>query len=265
VNWSAILDHLAATVLVEKVLRGDGHILAPAEPIALDALLLEAAESDDDREWLQNDGATTVLASRWDVQPLLNFEWNFDTPMTWFLDLYLLDVGTPRAYVYFFANALAETGEHPAHVVAAVEPKSDASLFSAFLRKCLSRNGKDFLTEFDGMFSDLPSMTTNHRPDLFPRDVVKEGYWDSMKMAEAAGDASWIDLRDEALRTATDPRILRPLREVLGERLRNVANAESRKREAAELTDDGRRRILEIHFSQAYREVVRKGGRRRPK
>jgi hypothetical protein len=51
-----------------------------------------------------------------------------------------------------------------------------------------------------------------------------------------------------------DPRILRPFGETLNEAVRNLEHEALRQEEAAALTEEDRRRILDIYFSQSYRE-----------
>ena len=137
-------------------------------------------------------------------------------------------------------------------VLAAIEP-AESSVFSAFFRDFLRDNGQGYGFEF---FGDLPSNTRNYQPDLIPSDVIKESYWRWMEWASSSKPrfGSWTSLRDQALRKTMDPRVLRPFGETLKEAMSNLEHKGRRQEEAAALTEEDRRRIIDIYFSQSYRE-----------
>lgn len=172
--------------------------------------------------------------------------------MSWFADLASLDLGLSRMFIYTYQEALAEFGEDPSLVFAAIDPANSSSVCSAFFRDLVRDNGHSYRLE--GFFGSLPSNTRNHQPDLIPADVIKESYWRWMEWASRNEPASWTDLRELVLRKAVDPRVLRPFGEMLQEAMHNVEHKALRQEEAAALTEEDRWRILDIYLSQAYRE-----------
>ena len=155
-----------------------------------------------------------------------------------------------------------EGGEEPLRVIAAVEPKDSRLALSDLFRSLIRENGVSYQVE---LFGSLPTRTTNYRPDLIPAAVIKEGYWDWMEWASSGGVDSWANLRDGVIRKAIDPGPLVPMGKLLSELARFAKHVPPRpeeiaaylaakEREGATLSTEDRRRILDLYFSQAYKE-----------
>ena len=247
-DWIRVRDRLEEYFSVPKLEIPEGKIWILPERVGFGAVVAEAAQTEEEKEVIEEEGIDGILAKQWPPQVLLEFEWESLGPMSWFVDLAMLDVGSPRIFLYAYVEALAEAGEDPRVLIAALQPKANRVLFESFFRGLMrGEYGID-------LFGDLPSTTTNHRPALMPADSIGRGYWEWMERAARKNPAVWTDPRDRGLRKAIDPRLLRPLGEQLAEGLDRRRRTAQRDEEGATLAEDERRRVFEIYFSQAYRE-----------
>lgn len=161
-----------------RLVVADGTVTVPAGGLDLDAVMREAAETEDELErWSEG------LCNDRTLRRVLGFEWATLGPMSWFVGLDILDLGTPRAYLCVDQRDLE--GEQPCPIVAAVEPKSEPSLWSALLVDLITTNGADYGVD---LFGDLPTETVNHAPGLLPEAMVREAY---SRWLDAATWSGW--------------------------------------------------------------------------
>jgi hypothetical protein len=252
VDWQRMERALDAAFHIPKLTLPEGRVLRATEPTKFLELVSSAVEGEEEVEELESEGLASAVAERWQMEDLLEFEWESGGPMSSFADLVVLRVGRPRIFVGTYQEALQEAGEDPWLVLAAIEPADSSVVMSEFVRDLIGDDGRGYGLEV--FFGGLPSNTRNFRPDLIPAEVVKASYWSWMEWASKDGLDVWTDLRDDALRKAMDPRVLRPFVETFLEAWGNVDRKPLRDREGAALSESDRQRILDNYFSQTYRE-----------
>lgn len=249
VNWTKFVSSLEAAFTIPKVTLPNGQIVGRRKTLDPKRLLMRASPSKDEREELEFGGDPwELLNPKYHPGVLVEFEWESGGPMSWSSQVGLLDVGSSRVFGWVYAEAWGQDGEAQ-RIVVALEPKGSADVISAFFSSLVDRNGAKY--GFDDLFGDLPSYTTNHRPDLIPASTIKESYWRWMEWATQANRASWGDLRDSVIHRAIDPSPLVDLGQLLSERANRPADYEQREIEG--LSTEDRRRILDNYFSLAYR------------
>ncbi len=256
-NWTKFSHNLEAAFTIRKVTLPNGHILGTRKNFKLQRVLARAATSEDERGEIESEsswGLWELLGQKYLPEPLLEFEWESGGPMSWSAQVGLLDVGASRAFMWVYQEAWAENGEAQ-RILAALEPKRSAEIFSAFFGSLVERNGARY--GLDDLFGSLPSYTTNYRPDLIFAAAIKESYWRWMEWAVARPEprVSWADLRDSVIRRAIDPSPLVDLGGLLSER--EHQSEDDRRREIEGLSTEDRRLIFENYFSQAYRVAER--------
>lgn len=175
----------------------------------------------------------------------------------WRDSLELIEVDQSRDYILLCQD------EQPACFIAALEPKGSSALLGAFLTNLLVQNGQTYGIE---LFGGLPTRTLNYCPELIQPEVLVQGFWDWMTWAETKGWGDWIGLRDTVIGLLADEP--KPIRAVVRNTFKDLppnpsvedccAWLERRKRlaeeEAAQLSLEDRRRILENYFYASYRE-----------
>jgi hypothetical protein len=182
-DWSKVARSFEAAFTIQKLTLPNGHIFGTRKNFNLKRLLARAATSADERYEIELEspwGLWELLGQKYAPKPLLEFEWESGGPMSWSAEVGLLDVGVSRVFVYVYQEAWAGDGEAQ-RILAALEPKGSAEVFSAFFDSLVERNGARY--GLDDLFGSLPSYTTNHRPDLICPATIKESYWRWMEWA----------------------------------------------------------------------------------
>ena len=186
------------------------------------------------------------------LQTLLDFWWLGLGPTSSGAEIQLLHPTADRWYACWV------TEEEWPTVVAAFEPLSAVTL-RAFVTDLLADNGASYGV---GLFGSLPSMTTNHRSDLIPADVVKEAYRAWLDRTGDAWGTGWESLRDDLIGTSEEPdhlaRSLRTIQDLSRQHAAGHFTMDCRPPggvygSGGQLTDADRRLILDNYFAVSYR------------
>ena len=121
--------------------------------------------------WGERHDAADDLWRQYRWTTLLDFEWLAMAGST--AQLCLVDVGLPRGFVAFIRESL-EADDDSRLILAAIEPKDSSAALAACVCDLLSDNGHSYGT--GGLWGGWPTLTTNRRPDLIPRNAVWDAY-----------------------------------------------------------------------------------------
>jgi hypothetical protein len=248
-RWRRVIADLRRVFSRPDVILPGARVLGAATPWSLGAILERAVSTEEDAVDLELESPWEILTRRWRCETLLDFEWHSLGPFSWSAQLGRLDVGEDVAFIWLFREIWVEADEESTRIIAAVAPAAAPAAHGALFENLLHENGARYGME--DLFGSLPTITTNHRPDLVPAAAVQRAYWDWMNWASRAGRASWITLRDEVLRRAIDP-VSPPRLDTLIRQARRQAAAGNSELEG--LSADDRRRIFENYLSSSYRE-----------
>jgi hypothetical protein len=149
--WENIQERLQKAFKV-KVAFPTGTIWLPDAHLDINEWLTSAAETDEELKEL-NIPRIRFLQNRWSVEELLEFEWKGRSPDR--RAVFAMYVGR-RAYILF-------SGAAEYQVIAAIEPKSEPTLYRAVIGKFLQN--PNFIPE-------CPANIKNHRPDLVPTIIL---------------------------------------------------------------------------------------------
>jgi hypothetical protein len=146
--WENIQDRLKKALTVKVSLPG-GIISLPDTHLTIDEWLTSIVETDEELRVLNNVPRIRFLQNRWQVEELLELEWDDDfANKKSILAMY----AGQRAYIVFHDWSEFQ-------VIAAVEPKDNKSLYRAVIGKLLEN--RSFVPA-------SPGRIRNRRPDLVP-------------------------------------------------------------------------------------------------
>ena len=160
---------------------------------------------------------------------------------------------------------MAESGTSPSgtrasHTLAAIDPWEDELAISAVVQHLAARNGASFGI---AMFGSLPTETTNYAPELVPRAVVRQAYFELMQRWECERGSAWLDLAEEHFGRIVEPNHLQRSLDIV-ESLPPLTEADAvahwldeRDTESAAMSDDARQRLFDDWFAGAYEEAKR--------
>lgn len=96
-----------------------------------------------------------------------------------------------------------ETEESAPHAIAAAVVRQHRQLFSRFFLDFVARNGGDYGVP---LFSRLPALTVNHRPDFLPAEAIHDGYRKWIEWAETVGSSPWHEIEADVATKLGRPR-----------------------------------------------------------
>jgi hypothetical protein len=176
-DWSnfPFVEQMNAWFTTPKIQLAEGTVWVGDEPFTLLRLMEEVEPSEDlDPDidiWTDRREAAADLWAQHRWTTLLDFEWLAMAGST--AQLCLVDVGLPRSFVAFVRES-SEANDDTRLIVAAIEPRDNGQVLAACVRDLLSDKGSSYGT--GGMWGGWPTLTTNHWPDLIPREAVWEAY-----------------------------------------------------------------------------------------
>ena len=176
-DWTnlSLVDRLNAWFTTPKLRIPDGTVWVGNKPFTLLGLMDEIEPSEDldpDVEiWDDRHQACDSLWGQYRWTTLLDFEWLAMAGST--AELCLVDVGLPRGFVAFVGERIEATDDARL-IVAAIEPRDNAEVLTACVSDLLWDKGYSYGT--GGLWGGWPTLTTNHRPDLIPREAVWHAY-----------------------------------------------------------------------------------------
>ena len=237
--------------------KGRGRVLSPREPLDLFQLLQEAAESEEERRWVEPFVPMETLGEVCSTETFLGFLWDGFGPTSSYASIQLADLGDSGTLVCEFTEV------PPTQAFALVQSKDDPDIWRAFVAQLFRDNGRSYGI---GLFGSLPSEVTNHRADVLPPDVLKEAFWQWLEQRDAEGRNVWAKLRNRTIGQLEEPDSLQRSTGLLDKlvRLGPEGYLAATKLERVELPEAHRRLILDNYFALSYREQAvsdREGGR----
>lgn len=177
-----LFDQLPALFSVRHAEVGGGTLWVAAEPVELEPLAGPGDDRDDATLYARLDGARRLST-------LLHLEWASEAPMSWEVDVRLLEDDEAGTYALLVPDAGTDD---PVIVLARLQPAGIPELIDAFVSALIGGGGPPFGPE---LFVSPPTEIHIYRPDLLSRDAVAAG------LARLAGDNDerWSDLADIAL------------------------------------------------------------------
>lgn len=170
--WQNIEERLKTAFKVH-IAFPRGSVWLPDTHLTIDEWLTSLVETDEELEGL-NIRRIRFLQNRWPLEDLLEF---YSDDSSARQAVWAMNVGS-RAYVLFSDGV-------DYHLIAAIEPKTNAALYQAVISKLL-------LNPF--FVSAPPILIKNYRPDLVSdiRNVLRDGFRADRDNA-AASAFEWID------------------------------------------------------------------------
>ena len=251
-RWSAVLSG----VFSARPRRfGSTLLIKQRQPFPLARAISEALSEEEIDEFGDLEdwpGSVSELLEQNEIEELvlLSFYWDGLGPTSGEAGLVLLGNGRKRCVAYW-----DEIESYRA--LALLDPWDDPLAVSAVVKHVLGRNGAGFGI---GLFGSLPAETTNDAPELIPRAVVRQAYFDLLQWWEGDRGSAWVDLAEAHFGRMVEPDHLQRTLDIV-ESLPSFAEAaavgqwlDERDTESAAMSDHVRQRLFDEWFNGSYDE-----------
>jgi len=184
-SWEGIEERLAKP-FTHKIELSSGTVWLTEDDLTIEQWLISAAESDEELREI-NIPAINFLQNLWPIEPLADLRWSkpFDKRSVLSMRIH------QRAYILF-----GDRFEY--HVIAAVQPKHEASLYRAVFENLLHNHH---------LMPERPVVVKIRRPDLIsipeactPGDALLKHAFGGENFAGLGGPVDWMHPGDQTRR-----------------------------------------------------------------